>query len=117
MFQLRDEHMQALGQVAGENFEQRAIAHFRKFFPSKTRDVSDDDLRARLHAASDRAKLYGLTTEQEVMRFADTGFACGEHFDRDPALPWAREILQNPAAPAAERASRLFQRAIQESKK
>jgi len=116
MFQLREPHLQAFQKVAYSNFEERAIAHFRKCFPSKTRELSDDDLRNRLHAAQTRAHRYGLASEKQIIQFVDTGFLSGENFDSDPQLSWPGEVLNDPAKSADERAARLYQRAIKESK-
>ena|SRR5258708_34944596 len=115
MLQLRREHMNAFSEVAQDNFEQRAIAHFREFFSAQTRDLTDEDLRVQLRAGTARAAQWDLISEQGVMQFVDTGLLFGEDFDCKPELVWAREILEDEEEP--DRASKLLARAVTESNK
>lgn len=58
-------------------------------------------MRASIRAGIERAAGYGLVAEREVSTFIDLLVIFGIDFDR--RLPWAREILTDPASidPAA----------------
>jgi hypothetical protein len=73
---------------------------------------SDEELRERIRRSVTRCKGYGLTTEQQIMCFADTGLLIGENFDTDPNHPWAPYILQNREVAPEERATAVLHIAI-----
>lgn len=109
MFQLRDEHIRAFQSVAVDNFEERAVRHLRKHLPDRTSQLTDDDLRRRVHRGMDRAKTYGFATEREIMCFVDTSFLLGEYFDTETSWTW--KILGDASSSPDERAHRLLGKA------
>lgn len=112
MFQLRDEHLQAFGQVAAKTFEDRAVAHTRKQFPKQTSALTDDELRERIRRDIASANQAGFTSERQIMKFVDSSLLLGEDFPQDPANEWARRILADKT-PADDRAAQLLDRAVQ----
>ncbi len=113
MFQLRDDHLRAMGQVAEDNFVTRAVAHLRSTYPETTKPMSDEDLSGRVRRGRQRAAVYGLSSEKQVMCFLDSGVILGETFDVNPAHAWTRPILTDPQKSADERAGTLLGRTIQ----
>jgi hypothetical protein len=112
MFQIRDEHMQGFESVALDNFEERGVSHFREHLPDDAGRYSDAELRERIRRAASRCKTYELTSEQQIMCFADAGLLIGENFDTDPEHPWAAHILHNREVPPEERASAVMHVAL-----
>jgi hypothetical protein len=113
IFQLRDEHLQAMGQVAEDNFVQRAVAHLRTEFPETTKPKSDRALAARVRRGRDRAAGYGLRSQKQVMWFLDAGMILGEKFDTGKDHPWARRILLDPRKSADYRARTVLETAVE----
>jgi hypothetical protein len=112
VLQLREDHMQAFESVALDNFEERAVRHLRTRLPQDAARYSDDELRARVRRSVKRSKSYGLTSEQQIMGFVDTGLLIGENFDTDPDHPWAPYILNHREVAPEERASAVLHIAI-----
>jgi hypothetical protein len=86
MFQLRDEHLNALASVSRDNFVERGVSHLRVSLPDYSAPYTDDQLRERIRECVGRAGGYGLTSERQVMAFVDTTYIKGRNFDQDPEL-------------------------------
>jgi hypothetical protein len=98
---IRNEQMQALERAQQQRFENRMLAHVRKFFP----EVCADDQRARslLKRGIERARFYGFRTERDICLYLNFHFCYGPEADKE--LPWAAAILDdslslNPSARA-----------------
>lgn len=113
IFQLRDEHVAAMGQVAEENFFDRGAIHLRKTFPDTTAGMSDEELRERVRNGRNRAAPYGLRSEKQVMWFVDSAMILGETFDTGEVHPWARAILIDPARSADDRGRTVLETAVE----
>jgi hypothetical protein len=105
MLQISESQMQGFQNASLESFVQRGLTHFRKRLPDDAARYSDEELKARIRRAIGRCKLYGLTTEQQIMSFADTGLLIGENFDTDPEHPWAQHILRKENVAPEDKAS------------
>ncbi|MEX1363996.1 MAG: hypothetical protein AB1Z98_12775 [Nannocystaceae bacterium] len=55
--------------------------------------MSDAELDERICEGVSRALAHGIRTEQGACTFVGLQFVLGRDFDRDPQLPWVREIL------------------------
>lgn len=55
--------------------------------------MSDEELDDAIRHGVKRALAYGIGTERDAAKFVSLTFVLGRDFDRDPRLPWAREIL------------------------
>lgn len=73
--------------------EPRLMSHLREYFASSTRTMSDEEVVGLIRMGVDRAREHGIDTERGACKYLNLMFAFGEDFDRDPRLPWAREIL------------------------
>ncbi len=112
VFQLRDEHVRGMQQVAEDNFVGRAVQHLRQTFPNTTAPQPDGDLSERVRRGIARAKPYGLTSEKQVMCFLDSGMILGETFDTNPDHAWAHAILISDK-PADFRARTVLSRSVE----
>lgn len=108
MFQLREEHMRALRQVAQENFEERGVAYLRRDPPGDAATQSEEQLRLRIRSCVQRGKRYGLVSEQQVMSFVTATYVVGEDFDTSPDCDWAPRVLRDPRTSGDTKATLLI---------
>jgi hypothetical protein len=109
MIAIRSDQMNAFEKEAMDKFVARAIAHLRRSLAELTKGQSDEALGLRVRSSVERARSYGLTTEQEVIAFLDTSFLLGdESFDSNPAHAWAAELLIDDEYTPREKAALLL---------
>lgn len=94
MLSLRPPQLEALGHARRVELEQRLHAHVCRTLPATTRGMSDAEIRDAVHHGVSRALAHGIDTERGVCKYVNLVFVLGRDFDRDPRLPWAREILE-----------------------
>jgi hypothetical protein len=116
MVQMQPEHMSAFEAAQVARFIDRAVAHARRTLPKHAEPFSDDQLRARFRHQMPASQNYGLRSERQLLCFFDAGLLLGETFDRDPALPWPRELLMDYSKTADDRAITLLSMAIDTNK-
>ncbi|MGD0459833.1 MAG: hypothetical protein ABSC21_19055 [Terriglobia bacterium] len=95
--------MAAFSKAEVKKFEDRMIVHLNKFFPEQCKSAGEKELRETVHYGIKSAGNYGIIAESDVCKYIDVMLSLGSHFDRDPQLPWAHEILtddsvEDPAA-------------------
>lgn len=95
MLQLRRDHMDAFAKTAEDNFIDRTCLHLRQVLPRETSAYSDDALHDLVRRDAARARVYGLTWERSIVRFAEATLLLGPAFDLDPRYDWAQMILRN----------------------
>ncbi len=93
MLQIRPEQMEKFQQAAQRRFEDRMVAHLKKFFPENCGGMPEKDLREFVRHGLARSKAYGITGRRDVCHYLDIMAVFGRDFDVDPRLPWAQEIL------------------------
>jgi hypothetical protein len=113
MFRIRAEQLDALEAAQIRRFEDLAIEHLRIYFHELTQPFSDDQLRLRVRECTIRSERYGLTSEQEIMYFLDTTFLLGNDFDLDPAISWAKDLLDDDELDPTDKAETLLEWAIE----
>jgi hypothetical protein len=75
-------------------FEERMVKMARERYPDKTRDLTEPELRAIIHAGINRAGQYGIDLTGDVERFIRLMFRFRLfNFEEDPPTSWTREIL------------------------
>jgi hypothetical protein len=111
MFIIRKEQIDAFRDHLWSDFENRAILHLREFVTEATAGITDDELRHRVRACALRAKMYGLTTERQIMDFVDASFFLSERFDEEPEHSWSVEVLLAEKLSADVRSGFLAQNA------
>lgn len=105
MFLVRDAQRFAL---AREGFVPRGVAHVQRLFPAACQGLGGEGVRELVRYGYDRATGYGLDREADVLRYLTVMFVFGRDFDRDPAHPWAAEVLSSSGE---LRGARLMSRA------
>jgi hypothetical protein len=108
---IRSEQMRAFDAGAWNSFETRAIRHLRANLPSQTERETETSLRQRIRTGTQRARIYGLASERQIMCFIDSSFLLGEQFDTDPNYYWTRHILEARDVDPNRRAAVLLDRA------
>jgi hypothetical protein len=112
MLDIRPEQMAAFSRAASEDFERRAVGHFRATLSQIAADFSDEELKRRLRDCAARAANYGLVMEREALLFADVSLILeDERFEESLDHPWALDILRNHAWPPSVKAERLLEMA------
>ena len=102
MLEIRKAQMETLGNHMAQRFEEWAIAHVRRYFRASCRELGDDGTREMVQYGIERAEAHGFTAESDIGKYLDVMFTFGRDFDNDPALPWARRILEDPSVGSAE---------------
>lgn len=114
-FRLRHAHVEAMDAAADERLEVRVLAHVRRCFPEEVAGRDDEELRAAIGLALERARSWGFEVDLHLCQFVDLSVVLGGGFDADPRFSWAGEVLRDPAIPDATlRMSTLWARALRE---
>lgn len=95
MLIIRKEQMEVFEKASSGHFEPRAVQHLKQAFPKSCAMAGDKAVRQLANSSSQRAKKYHLTSQSAVRLFTDLMFLLGAHFDTDPQLPWASEVLNS----------------------
>ncbi len=109
--QVRVSQCYTLHQQGQQDFENRAMTHFRQDLAEPAARYRDEDLRALLWRSAYSAYRYGLTAEREIVAFADTALLVGPGFETDPSRAWAQQVLNKKGWSSEERARRLVETA------
>jgi len=99
MLVFRKEQMRAMAQATLEAFQGRLTEQIREDFPSDAEALGSEKLKSVVRGGVEKALAYGFETERDLSRYLYLMFTFGAGFDKDPAFPWAREILALEAAP------------------
>jgi hypothetical protein len=93
MIRIRREQKQAIAAGNRKDFEDRMVAHIRKFFPKHYEELKEENTRLLVDHEIDRAKSWGIVAERDVCKYIDLSLVFGPDFDTDGKQPWAAEIL------------------------
>ena len=98
--------MDAFRQAALQQFEDKMVEHLKECAPSHWKAIGEADGRKVIRMGIERAKEYGITSEQGVCLFIDLSFFWGNGFDQH--LQWAAETLRDSRIKTeSEKLSRL----------
>ena len=111
LFRVRREQVAAMASASMETFEDNIMGHLRRVWTEETARMTDAELREWVRYGVDRGRHYGIEAELDVARFVDLMFLLDPRFDEDPMLPWASEILLDPALDGRRRVDALMERA------
>jgi hypothetical protein len=106
---IRAEQMKAFDQAAWRRFEQEMVEHSREFSPRLCEVIGDEQLRAALRSAMDRAEGYGFTCRGPIRLFIELMFLCGSAFDTDPQYEAIVEALRG-SGDQMQRAQQIHER-------
>ena len=113
MIAIRPQQLEVFSKAALKSFEERMMAHLGKFFPGQCAEMGEQKTRETIQEGIKKARRYGIASEHDVCIYVDVMFEYGHDFDTDPKLPWASQILTNPAIQTPTyRVNRLFDAAM-----
>lgn len=92
---IRQTQMGALEAAAVRAFENRTYQHLQQYFPRHCALLGEDQMRRVIQYGWMKAQSYDLTAECCVRSYIEFMCLLGGHFDTDPLLPWAAEILND----------------------
>jgi hypothetical protein len=104
MFTLRGAHMSAFSGAIEADFERRLADFLRQHVPGME-DSTVADIRPVVASQLEKARTYGLATEQELAVYVSVAALLGESFDVE--FPAATQVLTSPVLPAAMKADWL----------
>jgi len=88
------EQMKAMRDETRRVFELRMLEHLRRAFPDRTAGAADARILEFIRYGIRRARRYGLVGQRDVRRYLGYMLIYGTHFDADPEIAWAGEILR-----------------------
>jgi hypothetical protein len=87
----------ALTRVGVDEFVERMVAHLERVFPEESAARGKAELSAMIYEGITRAASWRIEREYHICLYLDVMMALGPRFDEDPTIPWARELLEDPA--------------------
>ena len=97
MLKIRPEQFAVFQKASSESFQDRMVSHIKQFFPQSMEQLGEPAIRDLIHYGIQRSATYQFRLEPDVCNYIDFMVVFGRDFDRDPALPWASSILNNPS--------------------
>jgi hypothetical protein len=109
MLVIRKEQMAVLEAAVGKRFREQLQAHLRQEFVEQTQPLSDAQLREAIDEGIRRGRLYGITTERDLMLFVDLTFILAPKFEEARGMEFARRVLLNSELDGEEKMSLIYQ--------
>jgi hypothetical protein len=116
LFNIRQEQIDALKWQAQKELRGRYIARLRKMSPSKTGNMSDQELHEFCDSGVSKASHYSLTTEANVYILVAAMLLLGSDFDTKPENAWAPDILGDAMMDQDIKAKLIHLRVLMETK-
>lgn len=114
MFQMRDQHVEALQRIPLDVFRREMVELFEQSYPGRAKSLEQRDLIAAIDQSVARAESYGLTNRGPCRLFIELAFRLGHQFDVDPQYAWAEAALCDETdVTQAARADRLYEAAVE----
>ena len=89
---IRQQQLAQLENASGKKFEDRMASHIERCFPEYAAQ-GPEKIRETIRNGIAAAEAYGFSAQRDVCHYIDLTIVFGPGFDRDPGLPWAREVL------------------------
>jgi hypothetical protein len=96
---IRKEQLAVFQKGASEDFENHMVSHVKQFFPGHFEQLGEAAVRDLIRCGIQKGASYNIEEQPDLCQFIDFLFVFGRDFDRDPALPWASSILNDPEVP------------------
>lgn len=93
MLIVRRPQIRALSDPFRRAFEGQLVAFVVERFPKVVAALSPEKTVRAVQDAIERAEDLGLEADRHIQTYATILFSFGEDFNRNPGLPWAREIV------------------------
>ncbi|WNG56715.1 hypothetical protein F0U59_19610 [Archangium gephyra] len=107
MWKITASQMREMGRVMQQRFELGAMDYLRTNFADWSKSKSDAELLGFIRLGINRARVHGVTTEADVLRYLDYMVIYGQEFDTEPATSWAGEILCSQELSGTEKMDRI----------
>jgi hypothetical protein len=105
--------MHVLEEVLPPPSDEQLCARIRERSPQQSALLGERCVLATVRLAKERAAFHGLGDRRGTLLYVDLVFMLGSHFDRDPLLPWAAEILADRTLGSARaRMDALYRQAV-----
>ena len=93
---IREAQLEAFAGAVDAGLHRRLAAHLRDHFPDDCAELGEEGLGEVVEQGVERAAAHGFEVERDVALYLGLVFVLGPEFDEDPALPWARRVLEDP---------------------
>ncbi len=111
MLVIRKKQIEALDRQSEKLFLDRMVDHLSEIFPEKCKELgSKAQIRELARQGLERARGYGIDTEQDVALFVDIMFGIGPDFPDGEDMRWARSILENEGLSGPAKMAFILQR-------
>lgn len=95
MLTIRKEQMEVFNKAQRRRFEDRMLAHLRRYFREETESVPEALLRQRIRSEVDTAAHYHIIEEYDVAVYICILFALHPDLPIAPPLAWVQDILSD----------------------
>ena len=92
----------------------RVAAHFKAVWPAECAELGDPAVSEIVRGAIQRGAALGLSTEYDLVRYADLSFILAKDFETSPLAAWTRPILADRMIPPRAKLDKLYQRMEEE---
>jgi len=99
--------MEVFEAVALQAFARKLRAALVAAYPVRCSEMGDEGLDSWLRLATGKARRYGMSTEADYAGLIDLMFRLSPDFDGDPALAWAKKLLEMPKLKAETKVATL----------
>lgn len=96
MLEIRPEILRSFENDHRRMWESQLMDHLVRVCPASVLELSDEELRLRIHECEAKANKYNIFAANQVASFAQILFEEGFDFDERPSDPWVTEILADP---------------------
>ena len=107
MLKVSKQQMAAFSKYLLEDFEKNATLRLRKKFPSKTKEMTDENLHKIIRDGIVKAESYNIIKKEDVMIYIEYMIFYGNDFDVNSATGWATKILRIRNLKGSEKVTRL----------
>ena len=113
MLTIRQTQLARLHDDLSVRYGDRVIAFIRGRYADRCAAFTEAELRGLVATALRRSREHGFDREADILRYVNIMYTLGCDFDRDPAFPWAAEILARPQLSGASKVDLLVARTAQ----
>ncbi len=113
MLRILREQVTELERAELEQYRERVLSQIRDILPTSWAFHGEEGCASLVDRGIARAARHGGKSEQDVFRYVSLMLVLGADFEDDPALPWVREILDDPESSGWQKISALMDRAIE----
>ena len=111
---IRKEQMEAFSEAGAQHFEDHMVEYLWEYFPGQCEVLTEDVVRTVIRHGMERAGNHEIETERDLSYYITLMFLLGSHFDEDPQVPWAADMLADEnLRDDLYRLDRLYARAME----